>query len=95
MTVNWNILLLVMKRTDGQMLWNLYLLLKMKKVMSICAKKDQYESSDDKPMRINVQDKLFITLRREGNSYHLLILPPNITPIVADRSPHDYFFLCL
>ena len=57
------------------------------------AEKDQSESSDDKPMRINVQDK--------PAAYHFekrmeLIppvntefLPPNITPIVAERSPHE------
>ena len=44
------------------------------------AEKDQSKSSDDEPMRIN---QLLISLRREGNSYHL--------PIIADRSPHEYF----
>ena len=55
---------------------------------------DQYGSSDDEHMRINVQDKLA--------AYHLEkrmefippanteFVPPNITEIVADRSPHEY-----
>ena len=40
------------------------------------ADKGQTESFDGKPMRINVQDKpaAYHFERREGNSYHLLIL---------------------
>ena len=72
--------------------WNLYLLLKMKKVMSIWQKRI-IQSSDNKPMQINVQDKpaaYHFEKRREfippANTESV---PPNIRPIVADRSPHE------
>ena len=57
------------------------------------AEEDQSKSSDDEPMRINVQDK--------PDAYHFEkrteFIPPantefvplNITPIVAERSPHE------
>ena len=59
------------------------------------AEEDQSESSDDEPMRINVQDKQAaynFEKRREfippANTEFVL---PNITTIVADQSPHENF----
>ena len=83
-----------MKRTDGQMTWNLYLLLKMKSDEHM-AEEDQSESSDDEPMQINVQDlpaAYHFEKRREFiPPANTEIVPPNITPIVPDPSPHEYF----
>ena len=59
------------------------------------ADKDQSESSDDEPMRINLQDKpaaYHFEKRREFiPPTNTEFVPPNFTPIVADRSPHEYF----
>ena len=57
------------------------------------AEKDQSVSSDDKPMRIIVQDKpaaYHFEKRREFiPPANTEFVPQNITPIVADRSPHE------
>ena len=59
------------------------------------AEEDQSKSSDDEPMRINVQDKpdaYDFEKRREFISpANTEFVPPNMKPIVADRSPHAYF----
>ena len=57
------------------------------------AEKDQSESSDDKPMRINVQDKPAVYHFEKRWEFippaNTEFVPPNITPIVAGRSPHE------
>ena len=57
------------------------------------AENDHSESSDDKLMRINVQDKAaayhFERRREFIPPANTESVPPNIKPIVADRSPHE------
>ena len=59
------------------------------------AEEDQSKSSDDEPMRINVQDKPdaydFEKRREFIPPANTEFVPPNMKPIVADRSPHEYF----
>ena len=59
------------------------------------AEEDKSESSDDEPMRINVQDKPAAYQFEKGKEFippaNTEFVPPNIAPIVADRSPHEYF----
>ena len=61
------------------------------------AEEDQTESSDDEPMRINIQDKPATYHFEKRREYipptNTEFVPPNITPIVADRSTHEYLFM--